>query len=101
MFHNKLRFNKQVDRNTPITDYVYDLTARLDIFLNDVFSILGLDFLWNTKSYTVLKSIYIVYSLTKKDRKQLNIFKMKVYRRILGPVYDNEKENWRLLTNKS
>jgi hypothetical protein len=99
MFHNKLRFNKQVDRNTPITDY--DLTARLDIFLNDVFSILGLDFLWNTKSYTVLKSIYIVYSLTKKDRKQLNIFKMKVYKRILGPVYDNEKENWRLLTNKS
>jgi hypothetical protein len=25
---------------------------------------------------------------------------MKVYRRILGPVYDNEKENWRILTNK-
>jgi len=23
-----------------------------------------------------------------------------VYRRILGPVYDNEKEIWRLLTNK-
>jgi len=23
-----------------------------------------------------------------------------VYRRILGPVYDNEKENWRTLTNK-
>jgi hypothetical protein len=23
-----------------------------------------------------------------------------VYRRILGPVYDNEKENWRILTNK-
>jgi hypothetical protein len=22
-----------------------------------------------------------------------------VYRRILGPVYDNEKENWRILTN--
>ena len=21
-------------------------------------------------------------------------------RRILGPVYDNEKENWRILTNK-
>jgi hypothetical protein len=45
MFHIKLRFNKQVSRNTPITDYVYDLTARLDIFLNDVFSILSLDFL--------------------------------------------------------
>jgi hypothetical protein len=23
-----------------------------------------------------------------------------VYRRILGPVYDNEKENWMILTNK-
>jgi len=25
---------------------------------------------------------------------------MKVYRRILGPVYGNEKANWRILTNK-
>jgi hypothetical protein len=23
-----------------------------------------------------------------------------VYRRILGPVYNNEEENWRILTNK-
>jgi len=23
-----------------------------------------------------------------------------VYRRILGPVYGNEKENWRILTDK-
>jgi hypothetical protein len=23
-----------------------------------------------------------------------------VYRRILGPVHDNEKDNWRILTNK-
>jgi hypothetical protein len=23
-----------------------------------------------------------------------------VYRRILGPVHDNEKENWSILTNK-
>jgi hypothetical protein len=23
-----------------------------------------------------------------------------VYRRILGPVYDIKKENWRILTNK-
>jgi len=30
----------------------------------------------------------------------LNIFERKVYRRILGPIYDNEKENWRILTNK-
>jgi hypothetical protein len=28
------------------------------------------------------------------------IFERKMYRRILGPVYDNEKENWRILTNK-
>jgi hypothetical protein len=26
----------------------------------------------------------------------LNICKRKVYRRILGPVYGNEKENWRI-----
>jgi hypothetical protein len=32
-------------------------------------------------------------TLTKRDRKQLNISERKVYRRILGPVY-NEKENW-------
>jgi hypothetical protein len=30
----------------------------------------------------------------------MNSFERKVYRRILGPVYDNEKENWRILTNK-
>jgi len=30
----------------------------------------------------------------------MNIFERKVYRRILGPVYENEKENWRILTNK-
>jgi hypothetical protein len=29
----------------------------------------------------------------------LNIFERKVYRGILGPVYDKEKENWMLLTN--
>ena len=40
------------------------------------------------------------WTLTKRGRKQLNVFERKVYRRILGPVYDNEKENWRILTNK-
>jgi len=30
----------------------------------------------------------------------LNVFERKVYRRILGPVYEKEKENWRMLTNK-
>ena len=39
-------------------------------------------------------------TLTKRDRKQLNIFERKVYRRILGPVYDKGKENWRILTNE-
>jgi hypothetical protein len=29
----------------------------------------------------------------------LNVFERKVYIRILGPVYGNEKENWRILTN--
>jgi len=28
------------------------------------------------------------------------IFERRVYRRILGPVYDNEKENCRILTIK-
>jgi len=39
---------------------------------------------------------------TNEDRetKQLNIFERKVYSRTLGPVYDKEKENWRILTNK-
>jgi hypothetical protein len=37
---------------------------------------------------------------TNRDRKQLNIFERKLYRRILGPVHDNEKENWRILNNK-
>jgi hypothetical protein len=32
-------------------------------------------------------------TLTKRDRKQLNIFERKVYRGILGPLYNNEKEN--------
>jgi hypothetical protein len=40
------------------------------------------------------------WTLTKRDRKQMNFFERKVYRRILGPEYDNEKENWRILTNK-
>jgi hypothetical protein len=39
-------------------------------------------------------------TLTKRDRKQLNIFERKVYRRILHLVYDNEEENWRIVTAK-
>ena len=40
------------------------------------------------------------WTLIKRDREQLNVFERKVYRRILGPVYDNEKGNRRILTNK-
>jgi hypothetical protein len=39
------------------------------------------------------------WTVTKRDRKQLKVFQRKVYRIILGPVYDNEKENWRILTS--
>jgi hypothetical protein len=39
-------------------------------------------------------------TLTKRDREQFNIFERKVYRRILGTVYENERENWRILTDK-
>jgi hypothetical protein len=38
--------------------------------------------------------------LTKRDRKQLNICERKVNKRILGPVYDKEKDNWSIITNK-
>jgi hypothetical protein len=31
----------------------------------------------------------------ERERKQLNVFERKVYRRILGQEYDNEKENWK------
>jgi hypothetical protein len=71
------------------------------------------NFLKNEKIYKKLKLILknttidktLTYALeistlTKRDKKQLNIFERKVYRRILGPVYDNGKENWRILTNK-
>jgi len=40
------------------------------------------------------------WTLTKRDRKQLNIFEREVYKRILGLEYDNGKQNWRILTNK-
>jgi hypothetical protein len=31
---------------------------------------------------------------------EINIFERRVYRRIIGSIYDNKKENWRILTNK-
>jgi hypothetical protein len=58
--------------------------------------ILGLQ---NTIKYKTLTYASETWILTKRDRKKISIFERKVYRRILGPVYDNEKENWRILTN--
>jgi len=57
----------------------------------------------NIYALNIIKTLTYVsetWTLTKGDRKQLNIFERKVYRRVLSPVYDNEKENWRILINK-
>jgi len=54
----------------------------------------------NTIIDKVLTYASETWTLTKRDRKLLNLFERKVYRRILGPVYDKEKENCRILTNK-
>jgi hypothetical protein len=51
--------------------------------------------------FLIQKNVTTLYHTPySPDRKQLNIFERKVYRRILGTVYDNGKENWRILTNK-
>ena len=41
----------------------------------------------NTITDKVLTYASETGTLTERDRKQLNIFERKVYRRILGPVY--------------
>jgi len=33
-----------------------------------------------------------------RDRKKMRIFERRVYRGIVGPTYDKEKENWRIVT---
>jgi hypothetical protein len=48
----------------------------------------------------ILTCVSETWTLTERNRKQMNIFERKVYRRILGPVYGSEKENCRILTNK-
>ena len=40
----------------------------------------------NTIIDRVLTYVSETWTLTKRDRKQLNVFERKVYRRILGPV---------------
>ena len=47
----------------------------------------------NTITDKVLKNASETWTLTNRDRKQLDVFERKVCRRILGPVYENEKEN--------
>jgi hypothetical protein len=54
----------------------------------------------NTTTDKTLTYASETWTQTKSDRKQLNIIERKVYRRILGPVYENEKGNWGILTNK-
>jgi hypothetical protein len=54
----------------------------------------------NTIKGKILTYASETWTLTKRERKQSNIFERKVYRRILGPVHDKEKENLRILTNK-
>jgi hypothetical protein len=44
--------------------------------------------------------VYNLYTNKDRERMQMNIFERKVYRRILGPVYDKAKDHWRILTNK-
>jgi hypothetical protein len=46
----------------------------------------------NTIIHKTLTNPSEISTLTKRDKKQLNIFERKVYRRILGPIYDNEKK---------
>ena len=41
-------------------------------------------------SYHVVSDHQKIKTCMKTIRKQLNVFERKVYRRILGPVYDNE-----------
>jgi transcriptional antiterminator len=55
----------------------------------------------NTIIDKMLTYISETSTLTKRDRKQLKIFEREMNRRILGSVYDNEKENWRILTQRN
>jgi hypothetical protein len=47
----------------------------------------------NTMIDNALTYALETWTLTKRDRKQLNVFERKVYRIILVPVCDNEKGN--------
>jgi hypothetical protein len=53
-----------------------------------------------TKDCGLERPQVIFFKHMRLPQKERNIFERKVYRRILGPEYENEKENWRMLTNK-
>jgi hypothetical protein len=54
--------------------------------------------LWNTILDKTLTYASETLILTNTGRKEMNIFERKVYyRRILGAIYDCEKENWSIL----
>jgi len=46
----------------------------------------------NTIIDKVLTCASETWTLTKRERKKLNVFERRVYRRILGPLYDKEKK---------
>jgi hypothetical protein len=79
------------------TTIIFSITCLL---CTRMIFILGLLILKNAIIDKILTYALETSTLTKRDRKQLNIFERKVYRRILGPVYDNEKENRRILANE-
>jgi hypothetical protein len=79
-----------------ISNFVRKITTRKFIF-NEIQTLF-----WGEASKLILKNTIInkmltytseTSTLTNRDRKQLNIFERKVYRRILDPVGENEKEN--------
>ena len=45
-------------------------------------------------------TIWRKLNINKKRLEAIEYFWMEKHRRILGTVYENEKENWRILTNK-
>jgi len=53
------------------------------------------NYVWSKKN--IKRDKTLIYTsetciLTKRDRKDMNIFERKVYRKILSPLYDNGKE---------
>ena len=92
--------NNQIDSQEEINNSNKPYFMLQTIFKNKNISRKPKLRLKNTIINKTLTNASETWTLTKRDRKQLNIFERKVYRRILGPVYDREKENWRILNNK-